>query len=83
MLFQVYDPKTDLLAGNLELASSVDIINRRVKKVISSHLRAVAPIFLYNLVGVVPSLEVIEWLRCVIGLLGRQGLAASPGQHCP
>ena len=35
MLFQVYDPKTDLLAGNLELASSVDIIHRRVKKVTS------------------------------------------------
>ena len=37
MFFQVYDPKTDLLAGNLELASSVGIINRRVKKVLYLH----------------------------------------------
>ena len=37
ILLQVYDPKTDLLAGNLELSSSVDLINRRVRKVTSHH----------------------------------------------
>ena len=29
------------------------------------------------------SLGVIEGLGCVIGLLGRNGLAATLGKHCP
>ena len=41
-----------------------------------------------NLAGIIlhhsaSSLGVIEELSCVIGLLGRSGLAATLGQHCP